>query len=93
MKPFKKHGRHEWKQGVVSKRLDERRSYLVETATNIYQRSRVHLRRSTEQRQAGTEHEASADDPTDSTNRSMTVVTPLEPVILREQTATLRPLH
>ena len=88
MKPFQKHGRPEWKQGVVSKRLDER-SYKVETATNTYRRNRVHLRRSTEQPQAVTEHEAAAGDHTDSTNRSMTVVTPPEPVILRKQTATL----
>ena len=88
MKPFQKHGRHEWKQGVVSKRLDER-SYNVETATNTYRRNRVHLRRSTEQPQAVTVHEAAADDHTDGTNRSMTVVTPPEPVILREKTATL----
>ena len=71
MKPFQKHGRHESKQGVVSsKRLDER-SYQVETATNTYRRNRVHLRRSTEQPHAGTEQEAPADDHTDSTNRSM----------------------
>ena len=88
MKPFQKHGRHEWKQGVVSQRLDER-SYQAETATNINRRNRVHIRRSAEQPQAGTEREAPADDQTDSTNRSMTVVTPPEPVILREQTATL----
>ena len=44
---------------------------------------------STEQPQAGTEREAPADDQTYSTNRSMTVVTPPEAVILREQTATL----
>ena len=88
MKPFQKHGRHEWKQGVVSKRLDER-SYDVETATNTYRRNRVHLRRSTEQPKAVTVHEAAADDHTDGTNRSMTVVTPPEPVILREKTATL----
>ena len=50
MKPFQKHGRPEWKQGVVSKRLDKR-SYKVETATNAYRRNRVHLRRSTEQPQ------------------------------------------
>ena len=48
MMTFQKHGRHVWKQGVVSKRLDER-SYQVETATNTYRRNRVHLRRSTEQ--------------------------------------------
>ena len=74
MKPFQKHGRHEWKQGVVSKRLDER-SYNVERATNTYRRNRVHLRRSTEQPQAVTVHEAAADDHTEGTNRSMTIVT------------------
>ena len=88
MKPFQKHGRHEWKQGVVSKRLDER-SYQVETATNTYRRNRVHLRRSTEQPRSRSEHEASADDQTDRANRSMPVVTPAEPVVVREQTATL----
>ena len=88
MKPFQKHGRHEWKQAVVSKRLDER-SYQVETATNTYRRNHVHLRRSTAHPRSGTEHEASADDQTDRADRSMTVVTPPEPVIPREQTATL----
>ena len=88
MKPFQKHGKHEWKQGVVSKRLDER-SYQVETATITYRRNRVHLRRSTEQPQAGTEREVPADDQLDSTNRSMTVVTPPEPVVVSEQSATL----
>ena len=33
--PFQKHGRNEWKQGVVTKRLDER-WYQVEKATNTY---------------------------------------------------------
>ena len=88
MKPFQKHGTHEWKQAVVSKRLDER-SYQVETATNTYRRNRVHLRRSTEQPRSGTEHQASADDHTDSADRSMNVVTPPEPVIPREETSTL----
>ena len=86
IQPFQKYGRNEWKPGVVSKRLDER-SYQVETTTHTYRRNRIHLKRSTEQPQVGTE--APADDQTDSTNRSMTVMTPPEPVILREQTATL----
>ena len=88
MKPFQKHGGHEWRQGVVSKRLDER-SYQVETATNSYRRNRVHLRRSTEQPQAGTEREVPANDQSDSTNQSVTVVTPPEPVVVSEQTETL----
>ena len=92
MKLFQKHGTHEWKQAVVSKRLDER-SYHVETATNTYRRNRVHLRRSTEHPRSGTEHEASADDHADSADRSMNVVTPPSQLSRESRLQLCRRLH
>ena len=65
--------------------------HQVETPANTYRRNRVHFKRTSEQPQARSEHEAPAEHQTDRSSQSMTVVTPHEPVIVngREQTATL----
>ena len=87
---FQDHPSSTWKEGVVTERLKEPRSYLIETPTSKLRRNRVHIRNSPEEQQQTPKK--SANEPPRSPNRFRSKVSDSTPANNLENTAGSPPI-